>query len=119
MRSRVRSWCATEEVEVRPTASPISRMLGGYPRSVTEARMTSRTFRWRSVSPAAMSVPTSIALGVGSAAGLPAATFVAAVLEPVVFEPVVDLVEVWSFMLSASCWCPGSGLRASVCADWS
>ena len=36
---------ATEDVDVRPTASPISRMLGGYPRSVTDALMTSSTLR--------------------------------------------------------------------------
>ncbi len=78
--------------------------------------MTSSTFRCRSVRPALMSVPTSMALDVGSAAGLPAAAFGAVALAPVVLEPVVvervvDLVEVSSFMLSASCWCPGSGLR--------
>lgn len=28
LRSSVRSWCATEDVDVSPTASPISRMLG-------------------------------------------------------------------------------------------
>src|SRR5699024_2151447 len=44
------NWCATDDVEVSPTASPISRMLGGYPRSVTEVRITSRMMRWRSVS---------------------------------------------------------------------
>ena len=37
-----RSW---DEVEVSPTASPISLMLGGYPRVVTDARMTSRIER--------------------------------------------------------------------------
>lgn len=48
--SRVRSWCATEEVDVSPTASPISRMLGGYPRVVTDSRMTFKMVRCRWVS---------------------------------------------------------------------
>src|ERR1700761_2291681 len=46
----VRNWWPTDEVDVRPTASPISRMLGGYPRLVTDARITSRMVRWRGVS---------------------------------------------------------------------
>ena len=34
---------------VRPTASPISRIDGGYPRFCTESLMTCSTLRWRQV----------------------------------------------------------------------
>ncbi len=45
------SWWATEDVLDSPTAWPISRMEGGYPRRWTESRITSITRRCRSVSP--------------------------------------------------------------------
>jgi hypothetical protein len=51
LRSSAMSWCATEEVLESPTAWPISRIDGGYPRRCTESLMTSMTRRWRSVSP--------------------------------------------------------------------
>ena len=51
LRSSAISWCATEEVLDRPTAWPISRIDGGYPRRCTESLMTSMTRRCRSVSP--------------------------------------------------------------------
>jgi hypothetical protein len=37
-------------VLVRPTASPISRIDGGYPRFCTESLITWSTLRWRQVS---------------------------------------------------------------------
>ncbi len=51
LRSSAISWCATEDVLDRPTAWPISRIDGGYPRRCTESLMTSITRRCRSVSP--------------------------------------------------------------------
>ena len=42
-------WLCTVDGEVRPTASPISRTLGGYPRSRMLVSITSRMPRWRGV----------------------------------------------------------------------
>ena len=47
--SRLASWAWTLELEVRPTASPISRTVGGYPRSWTVFRMNSTIRRCRAV----------------------------------------------------------------------
>src|SRR5439155_20919953 len=43
--SRFDSWAWTLELEVSPTASPISRTVGGYPRSCTVFLMKSRIRR--------------------------------------------------------------------------
>ena len=51
------SWCLTLDGLVRPTASPISRMLGGYPRDSTDDRMVSSTSRWRAVRPSDPGAP--------------------------------------------------------------
>jgi hypothetical protein len=43
------NWYATLDGDTRPTASPISRTLGGYPYRSTQSRMNSRIRRWRAV----------------------------------------------------------------------
>lgn len=44
-RSKVASWLWTLDEDVKPTASPISRTVGGYPRSLTVSEMKSRIRR--------------------------------------------------------------------------